>query len=309
LEDSDGIFLLKAVEWLPEECDLEVFCNSSMSSMGFYCPSLNCGYCSTVPVGAPVTTIYFYEALCVVSALLWASELPLHPQRILIHTDSLDSVEMFHSLKAHAGYNELLLFAVRILTKSKTSLRVFHIDGVNNVVADALSRGLFSVALAHHPGLANQAFSTLSGCDGGCAIMMQAAPASRQPVRTAWTRNRLLQECAIALSHAIDPSSAHTYNSHLQSYLTFVKIHDFHVEPTADTLSFYVVFMAHHINPKSVGSYLSGICNTLKPYFPNVRAIWRGPLVTQTLAGMKKLCGGRDTSRKCPLSEDDLISS
>ncbi|KAF8580258.1 hypothetical protein K439DRAFT_1648243 [Ramaria rubella] len=80
----------------------------------------------------------------------------------------------------------------------------------------------------------------------------------------------LLQEHAITLGHSIDLSTTHTYNSHLQSYLTFIKLHDFPVEPSIDILSFYVVYMCHHIKPQSVSFYLSGISNSLEHFFPNV---------------------------------------
>ncbi|KAF8586315.1 hypothetical protein K439DRAFT_1292364, partial [Ramaria rubella] len=85
-------------------------------------------------------------------------------------------------------------------------------------------------------------------------------------------------------------------------------IHHFPVEPTVDTLSFYVVFMCHHIKPQSVGSYLSGICNTLEPHFPNVRTIRSSLLVTRSLDGMKKLRGSDPPHQKQPLSEDNLLS-
>ena len=124
--------------------------------------------------------------------------------------------------------------------------------------------------------------------------MIILAQQSRQPQRVAWTREQLLQEHAIALGHAIDPSTAHTYNSHLQSYLSFCKLHHFSIEPTPDMLIFYVVFMGHHIDPRSVSSYLSSICNTLEPYYLSVQSICNGVLVMCTLAGVKKLQGGSE---------------
>ncbi|GLB45654.1 hypothetical protein LshimejAT787_2500460 [Lyophyllum shimeji] len=63
--------------------------------------------------------------------------------------------------------------------------------------------------------------------------------------------------------------------------------------------------MCQHINPRSVATYLSGICNQLEPYFPNVRALRKSPLVTKTLAGCQRL-RGVPTIRKQPLSRDDL---
>ncbi|KAL1942047.1 hypothetical protein VTO73DRAFT_6577 [Trametes versicolor] len=69
----------------------------------------------------------------------------------------------------------------------------------------------------------------------------QAAPRwGRQRQRGG--RDKLaVHERAIALGHALDKST--TYSSALNSYLTFCKIHSFPVDPTPDTLSFFVTFM------------------------------------------------------------------
>ncbi|KIJ29980.1 hypothetical protein M422DRAFT_187692 [Sphaerobolus stellatus SS14] len=77
-------------------------------------------------------------------------------------------------------------------------------------------------------------------------------------------------------------------------------------EPTTDSLSFFVVYMSHHIKPSSVGCYLSGICNSLEPYYPNVRAVRAAPIVSCSLAGMKKLRRLQPTRRKHALEYDDL---
>jgi hypothetical protein len=86
--------------------------------------------------------------------------------------------------------------------------------------------------------------------------MIQSGVKSKQRPRLAWTRDRLLHERALALGHAIDTSTWKNYGSALNSYLTFVRIHNFPVEPTPDTFSFYTVFMCHHIKPDSVDTYL-----------------------------------------------------
>jgi hypothetical protein len=132
-------------------------------------------------------------------------------------------------------------------------------------------------------------------------------PSPRQPLRLPWARARLLHERSIALGCAIDVSSAASYSSALQSYLSFCRSHDFPIEPTPDTLSFFTVYMSHHIKPSSVNSYLSGICNQLEPFFPNVRHHRRHPLVTRTLRGCRKL-RALPTSRKTPLSRTELAS-
>jgi hypothetical protein len=97
--------------------------------------------------------------------------------------------------------------------------------------------------------------------------------------------DRLVHERAIALGLSIDPNSNTTYTSATNSYLTFVKMHGFPIDPTEETLSFFVVYMCAHIEPRSVNSYLSGICNQLETFFPEVRARRNGALVSRTLAG------------------------
>jgi hypothetical protein len=104
---------------------------------------------------------------------------------------------------------------------------------------------------------------------------------------------------------AIDNTTAHTYGSALNSYLEFCRLHSLPIEPTADTLSFYTVFMCHHISPNSVDSYLSGIINQLERHFPGVRETRKSMLVSRTMAGCKRL-RGKPVKRKLPLSRHHL---
>jgi hypothetical protein len=117
-----------------------------------------------------------------------------------------------------------------------------------------------------------------------------------------------LCEHAITLGHSIELSTMHAYNSHLQSYLSFCKIHDIPIEPTPDTLSFFVIFVSHYIKPSSVATYLSGICNCLKPHFPDVCSVRNSPVITRSLTRMKKLHGFSVPLQKRALSVDDISS-
>jgi hypothetical protein len=135
--------------------------------------------------------------------------------------------------------------------------------------------------------------------------MIQSGVKSRQRRRVAWTRERLIRERSIAMGQSIDISTWKNYGSALNSYLSFVRMHDFPVEPTPDTLSFYIVFMCFNIKPDSVDSYLSGICHQLEPYFPSVRTTRKSMICKRTLAGCKRL-RGVPTVRKRALTMDDL---
>ncbi|KAF8804719.1 hypothetical protein BYT27DRAFT_7259194 [Phlegmacium glaucopus] len=112
-------------------------------------------------------------------------------------------------------------------------------------------------------------------------------------------------ERAIAIGHAIDTTTLKLYNSALNSYLSFVRIHEMPVDPTPETLSFFTVYMCHHINPKSVASYLSGIAQQLEPFFPEVRRSQCSSLVERTLRGCMRL-KGIATNRKQALTTEDL---
>jgi hypothetical protein len=117
--------------------------------------------------------------------------------------------------------------------------------------------------------------------------------------------DRLINERSISLGYSIDASSFGTYTSALNSYLTFCKLHNLPVDPTPDTLSFYVVFLSSHINPKSVNSYLSGICRQLEAFYPEIRQHRKSLLVSRTVAGCLRRFG-TPTTRKAPFSHADL---
>ncbi|PBK99579.1 hypothetical protein ARMGADRAFT_919822 [Armillaria gallica] len=124
-------------------------------------------------------------------------------------------------------------------------------------------------------------------------MLIDVTPGSRQRPREPWTLEKLYHERCLALGSAIDTATLGPYNSALNSYITFCKIHDFPVKPTIDTMSYFVVFMSAHIKPDSVSSYLSGICNRLENFFPDIREVRNSPM-------------GSAVNRKSPLSRDNI---
>ncbi|KAL1667665.1 hypothetical protein GGF50DRAFT_48123 [Schizophyllum commune] len=128
---------------------------------------------------------------------------------------------------------------------------------------------------------------------------------SRQPLREAWTRERLEHERAIAIGVSIELSTTLSYTSATNAYLEFCRLHDMPITPTTDSFSFFAVFMSHHLKPKTVDAYLSGVCNQLEPVFPNVRDIRKSRIVARTLAGCKKLYSSEE-HRKRALTRSEL---
>jgi len=63
--------------------------------------------------------------------------------------------------------------------------------------------------------------------------------------------------------------------------------------------------MSHHISPRLVTTYLSGIVQLLEPFYPSIRDIRNSRLVQCTLQGCLKTCA-QPTHRKNALNISDL---
>lgn len=125
------------------------------------------------------------------------------------------------------------------------------------------------------------------------------------PDRPRWSLEKLRYERSVAMGFSLEVGTRRVYSSHVKSYFDFCKRHELPVEPTADTLSFFAVYMSHFIRATSVQSYLSGISHSLEPLYPGVRAARSASIVKQTIAGCIKR-SHKTTSRKSPLTADDL---
>ena len=146
--------------------------------------------------------------------------------------------------------------------------------------------------------------STYTG--GSCIMSLRPSAWARQPSHAAWSMERFIVECSITLGCALDASTQAVYSGALNSYLTFCQLHHLDSSPTANTLSLYMTFMSHHIEPHSVCSYLAGIISQLEPSYPSVCANRFLPLVVRTLKGALDHFSG-PVCQKSPLTRDDLM--
>lgn len=135
--------------------------------------------------------------------------------------------------------------------------------------------------------------------------MIPRSTRARQHHRKPWPIDELFRKRAIALGMALGNSSRSSYTSATNSYLHFCDIHNFQVNPTAETLSLYVVYMSHHIDPRSVDQYLFGIASELEPYYPEVRQNRKSMLVSRTLKGCRRMLS-KPINRKQPLSRSQI---
>lgn len=155
LNDSPGVHLLKSVSWDLHDATLTIYCDACPDGMGFWYPDLNIAFYAPTPYLENPNLIFYFEALCVHSALFDAHRrTPTNNGgHFIIYTDNSNTVDIFNTLRALPPYNHLLKTAIDILNHGDHDMRVLHVPGVDNAVADALSRAKFHYALELVPNL------------------------------------------------------------------------------------------------------------------------------------------------------------
>ena len=123
--------------------------------MGFWLPDKCVSYYSPVPEETTDEHIFYYEALCVLSAIHDVTETLCAPptSKILIYTDNNNTVAIFNTLQCLPHYNLILTNAANICMMTNIHLRVLHIPGELNTVADAISQNNFALAQNYVPDL------------------------------------------------------------------------------------------------------------------------------------------------------------
>jgi hypothetical protein len=153
LRAAPGVFVYKTLTWEPADADLTIYCDASSDGLGIFIPSMRLALRSGIPCQPPSDHIFFFEALTVCSALHWAASSDSFIRRLAIFTDNSNTVDIYSSLRASHIYNVILKSSVDILIQHDIDLKVSHIPGELNVVADAISRSQFRQAHSLVPGL------------------------------------------------------------------------------------------------------------------------------------------------------------
>lgn len=107
--------------------------------------------------------------------------------------------------------------------------------------------------------------------------------------RPAWSRAQLVATRAQLLQNALALRSKSAYGAAFRSYMRFCEIHNFSLQPTTDTLTFYIAYMSSYVQPHTVATYLSGIIFHLQEIFPETRQVRESWLVKRTLQGALRL--------------------
>ena len=95
---SDGVYLFQDVDWSERQADVIAYCDARLSGLGLFFKGLKKGFQCVIPQCPPKDTIFYFEALAVVSIVEAMTQLPSIPQCLLIFSDNTNTVDIFHSL-------------------------------------------------------------------------------------------------------------------------------------------------------------------------------------------------------------------
>ncbi|THV01756.1 hypothetical protein K435DRAFT_654733, partial [Dendrothele bispora CBS 962.96] len=137
LQTAIGVCFVNAQTWDDSQADF-VGSDASNSGLAFVYAGNGLVY-QLNPNPKPIVDIFFRELLAILCLLHHVALFSSLPRRVLIHSDSLNSVEVLNSLHAsESSHNSILLAIADIILKTGIDLHVRHIPGKDNIQADLL---------------------------------------------------------------------------------------------------------------------------------------------------------------------------
>lgn len=138
------VYSFHSIAWSPSEADFTIYTNALLIGIGMWSPELGIGHYASIHTCKADSKIFYYEAYIVVCAIHWASIHSPSPCCVIIFSDNSNTVDIFNSMKARGEFNGLLKFVVDIIMACDLDIWVIHVPGMDNVIADHLSRGRLS---------------------------------------------------------------------------------------------------------------------------------------------------------------------
>ena len=141
-----GVRFIDNGMWADAEADIVMWTDASLTqAIAFVYKEEGFVYQIQSPPANIKVDIFFLELSGILSAIHHtATNFRSPPRRLLLLTDSLDSVGVLSSLSATEPiHNGVLLAIADVILCSGIDIRVRHIDGKSNIKADMLSRLLF----------------------------------------------------------------------------------------------------------------------------------------------------------------------
>src|ERR1700678_3941411 len=92
---SNGVYLFEDINWLAEDAELTAIWDACLSGMGFYFENSQEGFQCVLPYDMPKQTIFYFEALVVVSIVNTVTHMSKIPSKLLVLSDNTNTVNIF----------------------------------------------------------------------------------------------------------------------------------------------------------------------------------------------------------------------
>jgi hypothetical protein len=137
-----GVHFVNASHWDDREADFVLWTDASLRlGLAFVYAGRGFAYSISPSNMKEKIDIFFLELVAILSAVHHTALFPCPPKKLLLWTDSLDSVAAYSSLRASESLHISVLLALAgILLETGIDLRIRHIAGKENTRADLLSR-------------------------------------------------------------------------------------------------------------------------------------------------------------------------
>lgn len=119
-----------------------------------------------IPAGVMSDNIFYNECLALVLALHNSHTILDDGAKILIYSNSMNTMDIFSSMSGLPNWNWMLKLAVDIILLGDYDLHVLHVSTTTNTVADALSRQDFNHSIKLIPDIIIRKFQPLTAPDG-----------------------------------------------------------------------------------------------------------------------------------------------
>ncbi|EGG05974.1 uncharacterized protein MELLADRAFT_87466 [Melampsora larici-populina 98AG31] len=149
LKDWSGRKILKKIFWNLKLAYLTFIVDACPTGIGIWCPKLNSAWSKKFP--HPSRDIFWAELLDVITSINIAVTLP--SKRIAIFSDNASIVALFSSHKPIDSARLLFSHTVSVMLKNDLNVKVRHIAGDNNKIANDLSRDRLTKARGYIPSL------------------------------------------------------------------------------------------------------------------------------------------------------------
>lgn len=146
-EDSSGRLFITSSFWSCGEADAILYADACSTGLGVWFPAEKLGLFLQLPL--PARNIFWAECVAIVVAIKKGIESKAH--QIFIYTDSYLCFNLFSSHNPNSILRPVFRHIIKRMFEASVDVKVFHISGDSNTIADALGQGLFEKVSCFDP--------------------------------------------------------------------------------------------------------------------------------------------------------------